>query len=89
MANKLSLEEVKVQFPGAWEEEIDGLDEDEVADLHTSLQEGEGEYWAHGGKLYSRSWWTAFGWHYGEWTGTGWKCPDSGETICPWTGRDE
>jgi hypothetical protein len=89
MAQKLSLEQVKAQFPGAWEAEIDGLDGEEVDDLLKCLEDDAddaSEFWEHDGRLYSRSWWTAYGWHYGEWTGMAWVCPDTGEVICPWTG---
>lgn len=84
MATKLTLTEVKVQFPGAWESEIAGLDPEDIMDILGDMAAGESEYWVHNGTLYGRSWWTALGWHYGEWDGTSWFCPDAGEEVCPW-----
>lgn len=91
MATKLSLEQVLTQFPGAWEEEIRDLSPEEVTDIHDALNEGESEYWEADGKLFSRAWWTAYGWHYGEWIPAEncWACPMTGETVCPWTGKEE
>lgn len=79
MAQKLDLSNVLSKFAAARFDQTKQMDPLEIVEMDDQQQ-----YWLHDGKLFARTWWTAQGWHYGEWTGTNWKCPDSGETRCPW-----
>lgn len=81
MAQQITLAQAQEQFPGA----VEAIDPEDLQ-FYSPDAEDRSEFWTHNGTLYSRSWWTGYGWHYGIWQDASWRCPDTGEVICPWTG---
>jgi hypothetical protein len=83
MAHQISLETARKMFPGA----VESIDPEDLQAYAPDDDEAESELWVHNDTLYSRTWWTAYGWHYGVWMEGRWACPPDGEVVCPWTGE--